>query len=256
VTEGSGADPGVGASAERPRVALFRPDDERLASAVATLEGLGVDPLADPLLAIEPSGAVPRTDADYVVLTSKTGADLLPADWSPGGATVCAIGERTAEALAAVGHPPDVVPETYSSTGLLAALEDRVAGARVEVARSDHGSAVLLDGLDAAGAFHHETVLYRLVRPEEAGESTDAVAAGEVAAVLFTSSLTVEHFLEAAEARGGLDGAMTGLERTVVGAIGEPTRETAAAHGIAVDVVPETASFEALARAVVDRLSP
>lgn len=239
---------------DRPRVAVFRPDDERLAEAIELLESLGVEPVADPLLAVEPTGAVPRTDAEFVILTSQTGAALLPGDWSAGDVTLCAIGEPTAEALADAGCPPDVVPETYSSSGLLEALRDRVGGARVEVARSDHGSAVLLDGLDDAGAYHHETVLYRLTRPPGSGESTKLAAADELEAVLFTSSLTVQHFLAAAEDRGVREAAVGGLEGSVVGAIGEPTRETAEAHGIPVDVVPETASFTALARAAVAQL--
>lgn len=236
------------------RVATFRPADERMESAVAVLESLEVEAVADPLLAVQPTGAVPRSDADYVVLTSRTGAELLPDGWSPGDATVCAIGEPTARALAEGGVQVDLVPETYSSTGLVDALAGRVGGARVEIARSDHGSPVLREGLDDAGAYHHETVLYRLVRPPGSGDSTEMAAAGELAGALFTSSLTVEHFVDAAEERGLSEETIAGLEGSIVGAIGEPTRETAEEHGIAVDVVPAEATFEALARAAVDRL--
>jgi uroporphyrinogen-III synthase len=238
-------------------VAVFRPDDDRLAAAVETLSDLGVDPVADPMLAVEPTDASPRTDADYAVLTSKTGAELVAqAGWNPGGATVCAIGETTAAALRTAGYDVDLVPAEYSSRGLVAALGDEVAGARVEVARSDHGSAVLLEGLEAAGAYVHETVLYRLVRPPAAGDSAARAAEGRLDGALFTSSLTVEHFLDAAADRGRREAAIAGLGDAVVGTIGEPTKETAIEHGIAVDVVPETAEFERLARAVVDRLGP
>jgi len=246
----------------RLRVAAFRPDDERLADAVELLESLGADPVPDPMLAVEPAtgdgeSVAPRTDADYVVLTSKTGVELAAdAGWEPGAATVCAIGESTADALRDAGYTVDVVPDEYSSTGLVAALGDEVAGARVEVARSDHGSAVLTDGLDAAGAYVHETVLYRLVRPEDSGESADLAAAGDLDAALFTSSLTVEHFLEAAAERGVRDEAVAGLNEATVGAIGEPTRETAEDLGVAVDVVPERADFETLACEVVEAAAP
>jgi uroporphyrinogen-III synthase len=236
-------------------VAVFRPDDDRLASAVDLLTDLGATPVADPMLAVEPTDATPR-DAPFVVFTSKTGAELAArAGWEPGDATVCAIGPRTAGALRDAGYPVDVVPDEYSSTGLVAALDGRVGGARVEVARSDHGSDVLLDGLAAAGADVHETVLYRLERPPEAGESAEIAAAGELDAACFTSSLTVEHFLDAAGERGVREAAVAGLEGAVVGAIGEPTRGTAAEAGVEVDVVPPEATFEALARAVVGRLS-
>ena len=232
-----------------PTIAVFRPDDGRLADAVAVLESRGAAPVPDPMLAIEPTGATPRTDADYVVLTSTTGVDLaVDADWSTGDAVVCAIGPTTADALREAGFDVDVVPTEYTSSGLVDELADAVDGARAEIARSDHGSAVLPDGLEAAGAYVHETVLYRLVRPERSGESAALAAAGDLDAVCFTSSLTVEHFLEAAEARGVREDALEGLSAATVGVIGDPTAETARSLGIAVDIVPEAATFDALAR--------
>ncbi|WP_135827353.1 uroporphyrinogen-III synthase [Halorussus halobius] len=238
------------------RVAAFRPDDERLADAVALLDSLGADPVADPMLEVRPTGETPR-DGEYVVLTSKTGVELAAdAGWDPGEAAVCAIGESTADALREAGYDVDLVPEEYSSTGLVAALEGEVEGARVEVARSDHGSPVLTEGLADAGADVNETVLYQLVRPEGSGESAALAAAGDLDAALFTSSLTVEHFLDAADERGVREEAIAGLNDAVVGAIGEPTRETAEREGISVDVVPAVAEFEQLATAVVEAAAP
>ena len=241
----------------RLRVAVFRPDDDRLEDAVELLDSLGATPVADPMLEVRPADASPRDDADFVVFTSKTGVELVAdSGWTPGDSTVCAIGESTADALRAADYPVDVVPETYTSAGLVEALDGRVDGQLVEVARSDHGSAVLIEGLFEAGAYVHETVLYRLVRPDGAGESADFAAAGDLDAALFTSSLTVEHFLEAAAERGVREAAVAGLNEAVVGTIGAPTRETAASHGIDVDVVPENADFEELACAAVEQASP
>jgi uroporphyrinogen-III synthase len=235
-------------------VAAFRPDDDRLADAVALLESLGVTPVADPMLAVDPTGDAPRTDAEFTVLTSKTGVERADSEgWEPSGA-VCAIGPSTADSLRDHGYEVDLVPETYSSAGMVAALASRVAGSRVEVARSDHGSDVLLDGLNEAGAYVHETVLYRLTRPEGAGVSVEAAARGDLDGVLFSSSLTVENFLACAEELGIHEATLAGLNDAVVGAIGDPTRETAEMLGVTVDVVPGEADFEALARAVVERL--
>ncbi|MFB6139389.1 MAG: uroporphyrinogen-III synthase [Halosimplex sp.] len=252
-------------AADRPRIAVFRPPDERLDAAVELLESLDADPVTDPLLTVDPTGASPRTDADYAVFTSKTGVELVageraaaggPAErWEPGAATVCAIGESTADALREHGYAVDRVPAEFSSAGLVEALEAEVAGARVEVARSDHGSAVLLTGLTGAGAYVHETVIYRLHRPDGAGESAELAAAGELDGAVFTSSLTVRNFLASADERGVRSEAIDGLADATVGVIGDPTAETAADVGIAVDVIPEVADFEALARAVVDESS-
>ena len=257
-------------SREQPRlrVAVFRPDDDRLTAAVDLLDALGADPVPDPMLAVEPTGNRPRP-ADYVVFTSKTGVEVVAGDRSPdedsdsGGQrwdlddeTVVAIGESTAEALRDHGYRVDVVPAEFSSSGLVAELADEVDGAHVELARSDHGSDVLVDGLEDAGARVTETVLYRLVRPDSAGESAELAAAGGLDAALFTSSLTVEHFLDAAAERGVREAAVAGLNDAVVGTIGEPTRETAESHGIAVDLVPERADFEVFATAVVEAAAP
>ena len=242
-----------------PRVAVFRPDDDRIRKAVDLLEELGAEPIADPMLAVEPTGAAPAS-AELVVLTSKTGVELAAeAGWSPEEAgpdgeatTLVAIGPATAAAAREVGWAVDVVPDEYTSSGLVEALDGRVDGRTVEVARSDHGSPVLLEGLREAGADVNETILYKLVRPSASGRSAELAALGDLDAAAFTSSLTVEHFLEAAEERGVREDALSGLDRAVVGAIGEPTRNTAESRGIDVDVVPDDATFEALARAVVE----
>lgn len=235
------------------RVAVFRPDDERLESAVELLESLGATPVPDPMLAVQPTGAIPDSGADYVVLTSKTGVELAAeAGWSPENARLATIGPATAEVAREAGWTVDLVPEEYTSSGLVGALRDEVAGATVEVARSDHGSDVLIDGLRDAGAEIHETILYELVRPPEAGNSVEKSVAGELDAAAFTSSLTVENFLELAAERGVREEAVAGLDDAVVGVIGDPTRKTAEAHGIDVDVVPAEATFDALATAVVE----
>ncbi|MFC4450566.1 uroporphyrinogen-III synthase [Halorussus aquaticus] len=238
------------------RVAVFRPDDERLAEAEALLDSLGAETVADPMLEVRPTGETPR-DGAYVVLTSKTGVELAAeAGWDPDGATVCAIGESTAEALRDAGYDVDIVPKEFSSAGLVEALASEVEGERVEVARSDHGSDVLTDGLADAGADVNETTLYQLVRPEGSGESAALAAAGDLDAAVFTSSLTVGHFLEAAEERGVREAAIAGLNDAVVGAIGDPTCETAESEGVEVDVVPEVADFETLACEVVETAAP
>jgi uroporphyrinogen-III synthase len=253
-------------------VAVFRPDDERLADAVELIDSLGATAVPDPMLSVEPTGAIPREDADYVVLTSKTGAELIAGTgWTPGEATICAIGPKTADAIREAGYDVDIVPEEYTSSGLVAALEGAerssaderaaepradVEGARIEIARSDHGSSVLPDGINSAGAYVHETILYRLVRPASSGESPELAADGELDAACFTSSLTVVHFLEAAAERGIRESALAGLEDAVVGVIGEPTRETALEHGIDVDLVASEATFETLACETIEAAAP
>ena len=224
--------------------------------AVAYLEDRNVEPLADPLLEIVPTGATPRNDAEYLIMTSKTGVDcLVESGWQPRDTTVCAIGDATASALTDAGFAVDVVPADFTSSGLVEYLADDVAGATIEVARSDHGSDVLLTGLMSAGGYVHETVLYRLQRPEGSGIATEALANERLDGLLFTSSLTVDHFIAAAQEREIGSAVRSSLESCVIGAIGPPTAETAASHDISVDVIPEEAMFESLADAVIEGMN-
>ena len=242
---------------QQVRIAVFRPDDERLVEAIELLESLGATPIADPMLAIEPTGTLPTGEAEYTILTSKTGVELAAeGGWEPGETTLVSIGPGTTRAAEAVGWTVDREPDVYSSTGLVDLLADEVEGRSVELARSDHGSDVLLEGLEAANAEWSETILYELIRPPESGRSAELAAADELEAAAFTSSLTVQHFLEAAADRGIRTEAIAGLENAVVGVIGEPTRETAESYGLDVDIVPDDATFAALATAVVEAAAP
>jgi uroporphyrinogen-III synthase len=238
---------------EPPKVAFFRPADKREKRAVEIVREHGFEPLSDPLLETVPTGAEPRTDADYVVLTSVTSVRLASELLRDTEAVVCAVGPKTADALRAEGIDVDIVPERYTSTGLVDALNEAgVNGVRVEVARSDHGSDELLDGLNEAGAYVHETVLYEITRPEGGGEATvKALRKDTLDAVLFTSSLNVEHLVEVLEEAGvGVDA----LDDVLVCAIGEPTRSTAESISVKVDLVPDEETFESLVEAAAERL--
>lgn len=238
------------------RAAVFRPDDGRLDAATELLDALGATPVPDPMLEIVSTGERPP-DADYVILTSSTGVDILAdAGWGPGDAVLCCIGPSTAEAAREAGWTVDRIPEQYDSAGMVAKLRDEVDDKSVVVARSAHGSKTLLEGLREAGADVTETVLYRLTRPDGSGKSAGMAAKGKLEAVLFTSSRTVEGFLEAADERGIRDEAIAGLQNVVVGAIAEGPAETAREHGIEVDIVPEEADFELLAAEVVEAAAP
>jgi uroporphyrinogen-III synthase len=237
----------------RPHVAVFRPDDGRVDDAADRLRSLGAEPVPDPMLTIEPTGERPP-EADFVVLTSSTGVDVLAAaGWDPGEATLCCIGSSTAEAAEATGWTVERVPEQYDSEGMVAELRDDVRGETVALARSDRASATMPEGLREAGAEVSETTLYRLKRPDGAGESAELAAAGELDGVAFTSSSTVEGFLAAADERGIREKAVAGLADAVVGAIADGPAETARDAGIEVDFVPAEAAFESLARGVVER---
>lgn len=238
----------------KPKVAVLRPDDNRIVEAVEYLQSLGVSPVADPMLAIRPTGEAPER-ADYCIFTSETGVEIAAEhDWSPGPATVCAVGQQTAAALRTYGYPVDVVPSTYTSAALVEELSADVRSKTVELARSAHGSDVLVRGLKAADAVVHETHLYRLERPSTAGHSVSLAIDGQLDGILFTSPKTVDHFFETANERNDVAALRRGLDETVVGAIGTPTERAVCGKQTTVDVTPDTVDFTRLAEVTVGQI--
>jgi uroporphyrinogen-III synthase len=237
-----------------PKVAVLRPNDTRIDEAVHYLQSLGVSPIADPMLTICPTGQQPR-EAEYCIFTSTTGVELaVKHGWEPDGTTVCAVGRQTSTALRNSGYSVDVIPVTFTSAGLVKELSDEVEGKTVEIARSAHGSDVLIQGLEEAGAAVHETHLYCLKRPDTAGQSISLAVDGELDGILFTSPKTVDHFFEVATERDAVAPLQCGLEETVVGAIGAPTERTICKNGGTVDVMPDRVDFRRLVEITVNRI--
>src|SRR5262249_61593405 len=61
---------------------------------------------------------------------------------------LAAIGPTTAEALAGYHLRADLVPDSYRSEALAAALGERASGARILLARADRGRTILRDELE------------------------------------------------------------------------------------------------------------
>jgi uroporphyrinogen-III synthase len=238
----------------KPTVAVLRPDDTRIEEAIRYLQSLGVTPVADPMLTICPTGKQPR-QAEYCIFTSTTGVELaVGCGWEPAEETVCAVGRQTATALRNQGYSVDVVPSTFTSGGLVEELADEVEGKTVEIARSAHGSNVLVRGLEEAGAAVDETQLYRLERPEPAGRSVSLAIDGQLDGILFTSPRTVDHFFEIAMEQDQVTELKCGLEETVIGAIGAPTARAIRDNEVEIDITPESVNFEQLAELTVQEI--
>ncbi|SDN15958.1 uroporphyrinogen-III synthase [Halogranum gelatinilyticum] len=238
----------------KPTVAVLRPDDDRITEAVKYLRSLGVTAVADPMLTIRLTGKTLGA-ADYCVFTSRTGVEIaVEQNWYSSKSTVCAVGQQTASALRDDGIPVDIVPSTFTSTGLVEELAAEVDGSTVEIARSAHGSDVLIQGLETAGADVYETQLYRLDRPTDAGRSVTLATDGQLDGILFSSPRTVNHFCEIAAEQTGLPALQRGMTKTIIGAIGLPTARAIWGHGITVDVIPDTVGFSQLADRTVEEI--
>jgi uroporphyrinogen-III synthase len=129
-------------------IVVTRPDTHA-GELVRRLEGLGHTVAVYPLIAIEPlaGGPVDLAGYDWVVVTSRTAADLLAGraagPWPP----VAAVGPGTASALREAGHEPALVPAVSTQEGLVAEFP-RPAG-RVLFAGAEGARRYLVQELDA-----------------------------------------------------------------------------------------------------------
>lgn len=197
---------------------------------------------------------------DWLVLTSVNGVERFFARLDAAGrdvralhrARIAAIGPETARALARQHLRADVVPEEFRAEGLLASLATAdVRGKRFLLPRAAGARAILPERLRAAGATVDEVVTYAATVPDESvAKLRDALDAGPIDLLTFTSSSTVTSFLALLERAAPHDGRER-IAGARVACIGPITAATATDVGLRVDVVPEEYTIPALVAAIV-----
>ena len=165
------------------------------------------------------------------------------------GLKVAAVGEKTAENIAAWGIRADLVPSgEQSARGLLEDWPpyDDVLDPinRVFLPRADIATDSLVAGLHELGWEVDDVTAYRTVRaaPPPA-QVREAIKSGRFDAVVFTSSSTVRNLV-------GIAGKPH--PGTVIACIGPATAHAAEEHGLRVDVLAEHPSVDLLTEALAD----
>jgi len=245
------------------KIALIRPE-KQLEESKKLAESYGYDTIATPLVSIVPVDDpnwdnfmrdLKADNVDYIIITSVNGVDRcvelgLSADLIR-HAQVVAIGPTTKKALLKKRIHVDLIPDDYSSSGILTLMKDAL-NKNVWMLRSAHGSELLRQGLRVSGANVREVVLYTLVElcGEKQKHFINAIVKGDVSAVLFTSSVTVKSFFECSEALGVERLLLDSLRRCLIASIGKPTTETLERYEIRVDIMPSKATYVDLVAAV------
>jgi uroporphyrinogen III methyltransferase/synthase len=165
------------------------------------------------------------------------------------GLKIAAVGDKTAQAIAAWGLRADLVPSgEHSAAGLLAdfpeydELLDPIN--RVFLPRADIATENLVAGLIDLGWECDDVTAYRTVRATPPPAPVrDAIKTGKFDAVVFTSSSTVRNLV-------GIAGKPH--PSTVIAVIGPATAKTAEEHGLRVDVLAPQPDVELLVEALAD----
>lgn len=234
---------------------------------VDTIEGLGGEAYAFPLLKmVAPDDkryldeAIAKLETfDWVIFTSVNGVRFFLERMREIGAgieeikgQVAAVGPKTAAALIAQGLKVAVIPSDYVAEGLLTSLHDQLRpGQRVLLPRADIARKALPKELAALGMAVTEVDVYHtVIDGEQAPEAARRLRNKEIDCILFTSSSTVTHFVQAMApfAKEGW------LDQVRIACIGPITAETARQNGLTVHVVAAEFTVEGLLAALIDNL--
>lgn len=245
------------------RIGITRPDAQADAVISRCIE-LGADPMLMPLIQILPPDdwravdeKLDRLDQyDWLVFTSVNGVEqFLTRLWSRGQDArslghlkLAAIGDSTAEALAARQLRADVVPESFRAEALAAALAPQVQGQRVLWARASRGRDVLPELLRTAGATVDEVVAYQNIDVEKLPEpAASLLDAGDIDWIGL-SSPSIARRLAAVltpTARAHIDRSIR------LAAISPVTADAAAEAGLPVSAVASVYTWNGLLDAIV-----
>jgi len=244
-------------------IAIMRPAGY-LAESVKLARSMGFKAITAPMIDV-----VDKTDAnfkgfverimegaaDYVIFTSANGVEftLLKLNSTDdfidqlNETKVVAVGPKTRDALLKNGINVSLMPDSYSSEGLVDLLTG-IEGSVIEIARSSHGAPELVSGLIEKGARVHETKVYEIIRPRDERHEMlmKEALAGKIDIFAFTSSMMVRNFMAIAEDMGIKNEIIRIMNEKTVAAIGKPTSETLAGFGVNVRIMPEQYTFEEL----------
>ena len=158
---------------------------------------------------------------------------------------VAVMGWGTAAALRERGIVPDLIPESYVSESLAGALLEKLEpNSRIVIFGALNGRETLAQALDAAG---HDVSLvpsYRNVSVAVDPRRVDALKAGGVDWIAFTSSSSVTRLVKVLGGSGNIS------TKTRVACIGPTTAATAKALGLRVTAISEEHTIEGLSRTI------
>lgn len=161
---------------------------------------------------------------------------------------VVAIGPETARHLKMQGIRPYLVPEKYQAEGILEDLTaQEIRGSRILIPRAAKARDILPETLRRWGAAVDVVAAYATVLPsnEKAGFRL-LLQKSHIDMLTFTSSSTVANFVRLfAE-----DNLRTLLAGVKIACIGPITAQTAADHGLHVDVIAAEFTIPGLVRAI------
>ena len=170
---------------------------------------------------------------------------------------VIAVGPKTAEAMKEYQVRVDMVPQKYSSDGLLEALQGMdIKGKNIRIPRTSNATPTLTNQLREMGANVEEIYVYESGLPVDEALKTkfySDLTGGHINALLFGSGLSAKNIFKMLTEKAFMEQLRKVLaEKVTVVAIGPTTAEALRELNVKVDVVPADYLFDKALDALAD----
>ncbi len=197
---------------------------------------------------------------DYVILMSTNGVKYLfsaaeslteTAQLRDGLAKtfVIGVGPRTAQALTEHHVHVDLVPQKYSSEGLIEYLQGKViCGKKIRIPRTSNAAPTLAEKLREMGANVQEVYVYESALPADEklkGKFYQDLTSGKIDAIVFGSGLSAKNIFKILSEKTQMETIRSVVNSKVTTvAIGPTTANALKEMGVKVNVVPADYLFE------------
>lgn len=172
------------------------------------------------------------------------------------GIKICTIGEKTAETLRQYGIKVDITPKNFNAEGLVELFRERYEGSdglkglRFLLPRADNARDVFPHEVKALGGHIDTVTAYRSINPVSHGKRLKRfIHEGKITVATFTSAATFNNLINIiGEDSHKFFSAMK------IAAIGPVTKKAIEKAGLKVDIMPESATIEAMVEAVINEI--
>ncbi|MFQ6051752.1 MAG: uroporphyrinogen-III synthase [Candidatus Hydrothermarchaeota archaeon] len=246
------------------RIAITRPREQSSETKVK-LESLGMKPVCFPLIEIVPDlkniqsfkEDLKNRSIDIIVFTSINGARVVLEEMNEEeirrlrNIEIFSIGPKTRDFL--LNYKIfSKIPEEYTSKALADMLD--VRGKDIYLLRTSSGSRLLYNTLIRKGANVHDVHVYhsRMPHIDRIKPLIGEIINKNLDAILFTSSLAVEHLFKSARELGVLEEVLAGLRDMKVVVIGPVTARILSDFGIS-PLIPEEYTVDAMIDVIMDK---
>ncbi|MDP3260873.1 MAG: uroporphyrinogen-III C-methyltransferase [Thermodesulfovibrionales bacterium] len=172
------------------------------------------------------------------------------------GIKICAIGTKTAAEIKKYGIKVDLIPEEFNAEGLIEAFlkiqnsklkNQSLKGIKILLPRAEKAREIFPEKVRELGGEIDVPVTYRAVKPEMHGKRLKRfLKEGRISVATFTSASTFDNFMEII----GED-ADELLRDVAIAVIGPVTAGAVEKAGLKVEIMPETATIEAMVEEII-----